>query len=232
MRTLVALCLIASVAKGETYIVHDGRIYRAVLVSQPGDEVIITDSTPPRPDDPEPDPTTIAGASAKISKTHLRNEREAAVVSLSLQNAIGKPNQQVALAHNLTQSSTLFPGNEFTQWLAKIKALSGGPMTDEFLRQVDAGVKQAFGGSQSRPEPAVNFLLIMRIVTCVIQNLPGRGGEAMSAVDFELILKIVSCILGNLGDVGSVEKIAEPTLAERHLTEIQTSRVLYPSRQP
>jgi hypothetical protein len=192
--TLISLSLFVSVTVAAEYTVTNEGVYQLVFKFPPGSTVNGCDETP---DVPVPPNGTVTEKSKAISKTFLRDSFEAASVSLAITSSAGSPDPKTQLKTNLTIAGGTFPGNKFDEWYEAIALISPAEQfSTVFLTQVNAGVVQAFTAGES-VEGALDFFLILKIVTCVLQNI-GEVDGADPALDFKKIMKIVTCIIGNL----------------------------------
>jgi len=197
---LFVLFLSSACVAADVFLVRQDGVYTRVFEFPPG-STVITGDTPDPPNVPNPPSSGVADKVKVITKA-LLTPRQAAVISLAVSNSMDKSDAKATLEKNVGDLKGLWPTNKFDQWLAAVAALSPGPYTDAFLTQVNTGIKAANPGEadQAAIAGAFDFLLIIKMVTCVIQNLPGREDEALSAFDWSLIMKIVTCIIGNLPD--------------------------------
>jgi len=135
---------------------------------------------------PPPTPGSVAEKVQEISARLLQSKLEAIALSTVINRLSQDDVDQDRLKEALDQSirtlsaSGLFPGNKFSAWREEVLRL--GKLSSSFLKQVETGVRKAFGLSQ--PITLASMVL-------------GIGG-----IDLAQLIQIIKLIFELLRDLG------------------------------
>jgi len=169
IRSLLVFLILTTLAQAEIYIIHNNVIYKAVRVSAPTDEIIVTSGKSPTPTPTDPTLTL----QQKVAKwADAVDEPGARSALAEIYKLAADNNETWAGALDMAKSlrSTIFLGStKKTEW-------------SEFLVKLDAALASATVQTDAT---------LMEVVAGLKNNQPALEGAA--AIDW---LKLISCLVG------------------------------------